>query len=316
MPYQVVDIKTEVRKILGACDEDHMFERISQAVEVLSHSGDFDPLLGYLDICVDSQCVTLPREVETVLAVNIAGRPAIGRDQFFSFHLNGPGDTGGRIAWEWSDQPWSPLYRDLVAPTKLVAFLASEEDENKELWVYGYDENQKWVRSQNAAGLWVNGYQVPTIFGVAVPDDGAPTFTRVTRVRKVEFVDDVRLASYDNDDASGTLLGIYEWDETDPMYRRIKLGHEAEWVRIGYKKRVYSIKSETDLIPLPSRVPLFMMLRALVQYDDKDIVGGAEYEAHARRLLTEAIWSQQSPVTSPLQVNDSISLVDRFDDVD
>lgn len=313
MSYLVEDVYDDIKKILGACDRQTIYRRISHAVEVLSNSGDFDPLLGYLDICVtQKRCVTLPREVDTILAINFGGTPTIGRDMFFRFHINGPGDCSGSCTYSWDDRGLTPVLQDLTEPSRVVAYLQLAEDVGVPVWVYGYDSANQWVRSFDQ-GEWKDGYRVPTLWGVHVPDTTAPTFSRVTRVYKGSSDGNIRLSTYTNGPGSGSLLGIYEPDETSPEYRRIQLGRELDWIRIGYRKRVYRVKSLTDLIPLPSTVALLFMVEALSYFKKGDLERGAGHEATARRYLTEAQWAHTPPVTMPIQVSGP-TLRDECDD--
>jgi hypothetical protein len=78
-------------------------------------------LLGVVDICVEGQIVTLPRDIGTVLAANIGGNPAFARSQHHEFHLNGPGSCCGSCDFAWVDQGLQPTLRRLVQPSQLVS---------------------------------------------------------------------------------------------------------------------------------------------------------------------------------------------------
>jgi hypothetical protein len=307
----VSEVFNEAKKIFRVCDETLLFEKIGDAVELLANKGEVDPLTGYLDICADSsQCITLPREVETVLAVNMDGHPTIGRNPLHTFHLNGPGDF--LTVWRsWTDVGNFPTYRDLPCPGKLVAYLDNVADEGKELRVFGHDDQNRPLRTlQN--GVWSDGYIVPTIFGFALPDVGAPVISRISAVVKANTVGDIRLSSFDNsatvNSTTGTLLGIYEPNETKPLYRRIKLWRNACWVRIAYRKRTYRIFSQHDRILLHSRLALVLAMRAIRFYDDTDISNATTYEAHAVRILTEKESALEGPALTPIQVDDRNSI--------
>lgn len=302
-----------MRRLLGSCSESALFERITQAVEALANSGDLDLLMGDVDLCVSNRCVTLPREVDNVLAININGTPAIPRDQVFRYHLNGPGNYG-HVGWSWQDKNWACTYRDLTVPSKIVAWVTNEVDAGKEVWVYGLDQNQMQVRSL-VNGVWVEGWQVPTIFNYVMPSSDAPMFSRITRVRKEVTQGPIRLGTWDSSATTGIMLGVYEADETDPQYRRIMLSVDAEYITVRYRKRLFQIKSQHDWIPLPSRNAVLFMLRALKEYDS-DVAKGEEYEANARRFLTEAEAAQTTPGVSPIQVNGEITLADHSDPLD
>lgn len=314
--FTVGDIYKDAKKIIGSCDDETIFRRITESIELLSNAGDFDPLIGVVDICVQDQCVTLPRDVENVLAVNISGVPSFGRDRLFNFHLNGPGDDcRASCSWTWQDGGDSPVYRDLTSPKKLLAFVTNAEDAGKELWAYGIDQAGNWVRTQEA-GQWVDGYRVPTVFGFAMPETNAPKFARIFRIRKAVTTGPIRLSSIDNDNVTGTLIGQYQWDETEPLYRRIKLSASARWVRVAFRRRVFKVTSQLDLIPLHVSRSLTTMLRALFAYDNDDITTGLQHEANARRWLEEEQRTRTPPVSFPIQVADRNLIVDRHDQID
>lgn len=315
--FPVQDIYEDAKTIIGTCDDPTLLRRLTEAVELLANKGDFDPLIGVVDICVQDQCVTLPREIETPLAVNISGFPTVGRDFLFNFHLNGPGDHCRETCdWSWQDGGESPVYRELKVPSRLVAFVTDAEDADSELWVYGYDKNNVWIRTKEGS-TWFDGYRVPTIFGVSVPDASAPEFARIVRVRKEITVAPIRLSSYDNSLTTGTLIGIYRHDETEPMFRKIKLNRGCVWARIAFRRRTFKLTSLEDLIPLHSSAAVLMMLRAVKAYGpDNDLAAGAGFEATAARWIAEEQETRQPPVVFPVQINPRNQLCDPRDGMD
>lgn len=301
----VRDIFEDLKKILGACSLPDIYGKVTDAVQVLANTGEFDPLFGVVDICVrDGRLVTLPREVYTVLAVNLNGNPAIGRDVLFQFHLNGPGDCTDTCQIGWRNYGLVPTYRPMQTPDKVVAFLTEEDDQGVELWVYGWDQNNVKLTTRLADGSVVDGYQVPTIFGYAVPDENAPTISRISRIRKGLSVGTIRLSSYASDTTTGTQLGTFDYDETEPNYQQIRLESDADWIRVAYKRRLYAVKSLDDQIPLPSAVAVKLMVHALKYYDEGNVAQAAGFEATARRFLSEAVRAAESPTQSPPQVYD------------
>jgi hypothetical protein len=313
--FLVHEILTEAEKIFGHCDEAALFEKIGDAVELLTQKGEFDPLVGYLDICVSGRCVTLPREVETVLAVNLDGHPVIGRNPLFTFHLNGPGDFSTDCR-SWTDVGQFPTYRDLPCPGKLIAFLDKEEDQGSELRVFGYDDQNRVLQTK-VGGEFQQGYLVPTMFGYAIPDATAPTISRITHIYKAPSKGEIRLSSFDNSTQTGTLIGIYEPNETKPLYRRISLGRNACWARICYRKRTFRISSSYDRILLHSRLALVLSMRAVKFWDDTDAANATLYEAHAARILSEKEGSVEGPAMTPIQVDDRNSVkMHGQDDID
>lgn len=312
----VNDIWDEAKKIFGHCNEPKLFNQISDSIELLANKGEIDPLVGYVDICVTGQCVTLPREVETPLAVNIGGHPSLGHDQLFSFHLNGPGDFQQTCEFSWFDVGNFPTYRDLACASRLIAFLDNEEDEGAELWVFGFDNENRPLRTQ-VNGVWRDGILIPTVFGYALPDADAQTVSRITGIVKARTVGNIRLSSFDNSSGTGTLLGVYEPDETLPLYRRIRIARCTSHIRLHYRRRTARVYSVNDRILLHSRLALLLAMRAVKFYDDADLPNGNAYEANATRLLTEKESVISTPVGNPIQVIDrGASIMDKHDFVD
>lgn len=313
--FRVADVEEEARKIMGVCDDTKLFRWLGDTVSLIANKGDFEGWKGWLDICTsgDGHCITLPREVETVLAVNIGGHPTLGYGTLFNFHLNGMGDCRRRCDWSWQDQgAWHFTYRDIVTPGRLVAQLQLPDDNNKELIIYGYDnQGQKLRRLKD--NVWIDGYQVPTIYGVAVPDVEAPTIARITGIFKQRTAGSIKLAMEDN-----TLLGVYEPDEEIPQFRRIKINRSSTWVRIAYMRKNPIFTSLFDHVPLRSRVGFLLGLQARKFYHAGDIASAQQFELNAARLEIEAQNKVEPNTTNnPIQVVDGVqSLVDKFDCVD
>ncbi len=328
--FTVNEVYDEARKIFGACDDVKLFRWLTDAVSLIANKEDLEGWKGFLDICTAGcsscsgstcnnpagcgrRCVALPREVDTVLGVNIGGQPVLGFGMLFSFHLNGPGDCRTVCEWKWQDQgKMHCTYRDLPAPAKLVTYLQTAADNGKQVIVYGYDIAGNVLRRQ-VNGVWQNGYQVPTIYGMAIPDDTAPEVARITGLYKDPTVGSVRLSTTDDSGATGTLLTVMEPDETLPQYRRIQLNRSCNWVRIAYRKTNPVFTSKSDHIPLRSRVAFLLAVQARKHYSDNQIAEAHSYEADATRIELEAQLCAEPPVYNPIQVIDQSNPRDKYD---
>lgn len=196
---------------------------------------------------------------------------------------------------------WHSTYRDLLCPSKLVAYLQTAEDNGKEMVVFGYDKFGNVLR-RNEGGVWKNGYAVPTIYGYAVPDSEAPDIARITGIFKEETVGSVRLSTIDESGNTGILLGIYEPDEKTPQYRRIKINRPSKWLRVAYLKNNPTFNSRYDHIPLKSRVGLLLALQARKYYTELRLAEGHAFEADAARMELEAQLKAEAPLFNPVQV--------------
>jgi len=305
----VEEILEEAQTIVANDREDFLFKRITDAVELLANKGEFDPTQGYLDICVNNCVVALPPDVETPLACNMAGNPAVARDELFKFHLNGPGQGGPTLEWEWVNIGDACLYRELPRPSKLIGACVEASDDNCELWVYGWDQNQNWVRTL-VDGSFVEGWKVPVFHSTGSLPADAPIFSRVTRVRKARTNGPVQLNMLD-----GTKLAIYQPWHVEPQFRKIRLSQKVDWVRIAYRKRIFKVTSKYDLLPVNNSQAVLMMLRAIQLYP-KDPATAETLEATAVRWATEEQHTSNPPVMQPLEVHDLNGLNDQVDYLD
>lgn len=310
----VNDIWDELKKVTGNSNDVFNFARLTDAVELLASKGDFDALLGTLDIGVSSRVVTLPSEVQSLLAVNMCGRPALARDELFLYHQNTEGDCSRANRYEWVDLSEAPTFREIACAGQLYGYCTETSDENCELWVYGFDVNQNWIRTEVSAGIWRDGWKVPVHVSSGGPGEGAPFFARITRVDKSLTNGPVRLTILNG--VEEILLGIYQSYDRRPAFRRIQLTHCVNWVRVRFRRRNLQIRSRYDIIPLAPRQAIIMALRALKKYDEPGgIAEGEALEATAVRWMVEHQHTLSSPAVQPIQVihDAADSLTDRFD---
>lgn len=326
--FRVEDVYDESKKIVGICDDIKLFRLLGDAASLICNKADLEGLKGTLDICsvgcgcsgprpccdtCGRRCLTMPREVETVVAVNIGGKPALGYAQLFNHHLNGPGDCACGCEFSWLDLgAYYSTFRDLITPAKLVVYTQTPLDNNKEFIVYGYD-NQGNVLRRQVAGEWKNGLAIPTIFGAAIPDEGAPTVARITGIFKAASVGSMRLSTIDDSGATGVLLGVYEPDETVPQFRRIQLNRSCNWARVSYLKSSPTFNSRYDHIPLKSRRAFLLAVQAVKHYMDLQIGDAHAFESDAARLEVEAQNKLDAPLFMPVQIVDLNSLRDKRD---
>ncbi len=314
---RVSDIWADAEDVFGSCSEALLYRNVNDSIELLANKGDWTPLLAVLDICAQGQCVALPAEVDTPLAATIDGVPALPRNELFRFHLNGPGERCGHVGWAWENSGWHPTMRDLVNPSRVIAVVERSEDNSAELWVFGKDRKGNPIRTEVSSGVFVDGYQVPTFRGYAIPDQNAPEFGSITGVCKAVTKGRIRLATvnWNPSTGEGLLLGDYLPNETIPGYRRIRLSREADWARVFFRRRTFKVSSQTDFIPLHNRLALVLAMRAVRAYRDRASLGEAmSWEANAVRMLTEREDVIAPPGATPVQVMPEGSLYNQRTD--
>lgn len=180
----VSEILDDVVEILGRCDREKALKRLTDAVKALQDEGDWNANIGVLDIRTfnDGNIITLPREVETPLAVTIDGIPTFGRDEYSRFHLNGDGLTDERtVPWVWDDVGVVPSIMDIKTPGPIIARCDLRSDEGLVARIIGTDEFGNELRQQTEEGDWVDGIFVPFALVSGIPTE-RPTTRRQARI--------------------------------------------------------------------------------------------------------------------------------------
>lgn len=282
----VRDFYQQAKAAFAGCDEATIFARLTDAVRLLSNKGINDPLIGELELCVCNGCVTLPRDVGTVLGVDVCGNPTLLADQWFRYHINGPGARSGQCG-VITEMGQVCTFRDPSEAAYLVAEVTSAADNNKKLRVFATDVDGNKIFTAGPDGQLYEGFLVPLIFGFSQRNPNAPALGRIYRISKEATKDYVRLIAVNaSDGASQTLIGYYEPDETLPQYRRIKVPHKSS-VLVKYKKASLDIRSQADFINIDNYEALRLACRAVKFRLEDKIAQARPFEDEASRILAE-----------------------------
>jgi len=308
----VGDIYDQASEIFGPISRSKLFDRITDAIELLTNKSNWDGLTGTLDVCsVDwakpagcnfqnkaSNQFTLPDFVDTVLKVNCGYIPTLPQSKWFEFHLNGPGGKTDQYSYSWMDRGDFPTFRDVSQPSQLVATLDTASDDNSQVRVFGYDGNGK-ILSENGQ----EGITIPAIFGNPFPDPSLPLVSRVTRIVKPETQGYVGITALDPTSQDGVLLAYMDPKMTEPRYRRIQVNQTSESIRILFRKKTRRVSSMTDLIPLYSKMAVVMAMQAVKLYQTSEFDKAQAAEATALRLLEEEQNARNPQIDYPIEVD-------------
>lgn len=286
------DFYQQARAMFSGCDEATIFSRLSDAVRLISNKGINDPLLGEMELCVCSGCVTLPRDVGTVLGIDVCGNPTLIQDQWFKYHINGPGARSGGCG-VITEMGQVCTFKDPSESAYLVAEVTSATDNNKKLRVFATDTNGKKIFTAGPDGTLVEGFLIPLIFGYPQRNPNAPALGRIYRISKEDTRDFVKLyAVKSSDGTSQTLIGEYEPTENNPTYRRIRVPNKTS-VLVKYKKASLDIRSQRDWINIENREVLRLACRAVKYRLEDKITEARPFEEEASRILSEETEAQR-----------------------
>ena len=261
------DLYDSACDIFGPIGQNKIFDRITEAVELLANLSNWDPLIGYVDIATfDSFYLTLPQYVDTVLAINVNKSRGIFRNQWHEFHLNGLGQDNDNADSVGSNRPcggWEEVGEmccafPLISPSYLVASPVSPIDNGTPVRAYGIDPNDLPVYGTdgNPGALITCEQGSFDITGQQLP------FKRVDRI--VIGTPQSFLQLFATDGAQYLqALGTFWPNIAEPRFRVIRVGQKAVTVRLRYKKRLVKITSLTDPIHLRSRSAMLNAMRAI-----------------------------------------------------
>jgi hypothetical protein len=260
----MADIYDDVVTIFGPTQmpRNIVFDKVTDAVEMLANDGQWDGVTGYVDLLTDNHYyITLPRYVENVISMNINKQPKAFRNKWFEFHLNGPGTQMPSCDY-YEDAGEFATIRPLYGVVQLICSSNLVSDVGKVIIVEGLDETGTIIRSQYQ-GKWMNGIRIKVGAPAHTTIDSPQKFSRIDRILKQPSNGFIQLWGYEKDVNRGTPLGMYYPDETEPNYRRIKLDQRSAWVRMRYRKRLLKITSLSDPLHLKNRLSIVTALRAM-----------------------------------------------------
>jgi hypothetical protein len=199
---QIID---EVLDILGTTDKPKAYRKLTQAVQILMQSGHWFHTNAEVDVCTgwDNQTITLPRNIEVPLGVNVDGSPTYFRGRLFQYHVN-KGGMYNPVGWAWDDRGMVATQMDIRQPAQLVAVAEHEADAGKIIRVIGTDSSNRDLRSQMDDGTGVDGLLVPIHaqsdfpYGTIQPD-GVTITTRTSAIEP--------LTNFESGEAHGLTSG-------------------------------------------------------------------------------------------------------------
>lgn len=275
---------------------------------------------GYLEVPVtSSRIVTLPRDIETPIQVNVGDNPSFSRTKLFEFTMNGPGSNYTPTDWAWEDRGSVPVLQQPPAPIA-IRFLSSDAGDNssKKIYVTGRIApiSPETLGHEVTETISLNGTSNVT---------STNTYASITRILKDPTAGTVSLST-----TLGVTLSFYAPDETEPSYRQIRLSKSGTTAHILFRRTVFRVSTVNDYIPCQSRMGLLMMLRANEFYrkaTSEDLKTGALLEQQAQKFVEEEqksrnVFAEISSQTQRdkvygLNINnrDSIIAADVYDDI-
>jgi hypothetical protein len=276
----------------GVCSDDQRAtDLINLAVERLVDYGKWKGLVVRYDFYVYQKLVTLPREIETPLAITLNNQVPTIQNRWYEFKGNGSGPWDPDVnAWSHScvDRGETGTIYDLPESLRVGGRSMKSETAGQYVWVFGYDSNNQWVRTE-VDGVWVDGERISLDSTLQLT---TTVFSKVTRINKPITNGEFRLYAY-YDDGTTAVLGVYHHSEEDPVFRRYLVTNaedcELQCCTVIAKKRYLPAVHDTDVLLIQSLNALRFMLMAIHKEDVDEPDTGEIFEQKAIRVLKKQL---------------------------
>lgn len=298
----VGDIYDDASEIFGAIGKAKLFDRISDAIDLLAAKANWDGLTGVLDVeTANGECeYTLPDWVETVLKCNTSGLPTLGQNKWFEFHMNGPGSWEYAGQFTWRDKGDFPTFKDIKIPAHLIVALDSAADNGIQIRVKGWDDKGERIYQDG-----LDGFILPAVFDYPFPDTSLPLVSRIESIMaQTDPQGFIKISAVDPGSAEGTLLSILEPFQRQTNFRRIRIPRGGDSVKLLVRKKTRRIRTMNDIIPLQSKLAIKLALLA-VKTMPEDQKAASGFESTATRLLEEEQALRNPQIDFPMEFDDT-----------
>jgi hypothetical protein len=261
-------------------------DRINEATERLVNAGKFYPTVAQYDFNIYQKVLTVPEEIETILAVRLNNVNTEIRNRWYEFRGAGPG------IWDAEDNDYkgvllprndSGTFYDLPENLRL-GVRSSQSSDTSDVHIFGWDADDNRVRSDDS-GTVVDGVKV-TLSGTSTLFT-TQVFSRVERIIKPATDGDIYLYGH-YETGENVLLGVYSPNSQLPLFRRYLLPDAqdatVQCIRVLAKRRFIPVVSDTDVLLIQNLNALRNMTICIRKEDagekDSDL-----YEGRAIELL-------------------------------
>lgn len=252
---------------------------LNQACSRFVDSGNWEKSDFVVELSAPNGYITLPRRASAMLGFRIRGqRPRRVFAMAHEFSEVGPGhhdlDAPGSSVYEMPD---ACVHTDLPAAGTLT-FECGASDAGQTVIVRGFDENDRRIFSADGSeGLTV------TL--------ASPSVTTTQQFSAIESLTLPVTKGFVTLKTGTTELGVYEPGETDPNYRRYKVGEVSadSTLEVLCSRRHVELVSEDDLVYPANIGALKNGLIALIREDTSDIDSAQAHFSVAYSLLNSEL---------------------------
>ena len=310
----------------GSCNRQRAVDRINEATEVLLDEAEWKDTVRRVRCKTFKSCLTLPREFEKVISVNIDNRAAHTFSQFYQYLEGGPQRTDGLLnRWSKDLHELGHLYPTFMEIPEdcddytLFAMSTEESDTNLTLRVYGKGPlSQDVVQPGGEIGekipisRWVDGIE-GMITGSNRPTMGKQFWRSIRNIVKPVTKGYIALYAWNTqlDDFTMYYLSKYHPEETNPGYRRYQiLGHDltnGQCITMAVKIAYFPLVRDDEPLQIQSLSALKEMMLSFNASERDATALAAEHLTSALRFLISQRRNAQA-IDNTINVQDEFGL--------
>lgn len=313
----------EILAVTGMCATSDDFKSIvNEATRKLVNRGPGERAwygtVKRLQICTDSNCITWPRFVGTVLAVNTFGSNIPVQNGWFNFMPFNRGDFSGS-GFRWVNGSCagnltvvngddSPVAQNVPCGQNFYVrvFPQTRLDVGKKITIFGIDRYGQVLRTKRSDGVYRDGMEI--VVALPFTSSSAPV-RRIGRVLKEKTSGDLRTFLYDADNDATHNCSIYGPEETSPSYRQSKIQNMRSvccdgvtTVQAMVKLQFIPVNYASDMVLIGNIDALKYMIQSIRAGESGNARDAAAYEAASIRELNLELEDKIPVDQSPVQI--------------
>lgn len=330
MSILVRDVAKELAVLPQVAPYSERFYRFLNAAQRKIYlEGNYVGVIGQYNILLYTGILTLPFEMEAILAADIINTPIQVQNMWFEFLQNGPG---------WQNPTTNVTFPDLYdrgqdhctiqdppSPFTVQVYCSVPENPNDFVIVEGLDQNGLAIRTQvsvqngdgTVTSIWQNGISIPLYNPSGAPTTSTQQFSRVTAItfpadsngistRNGDVNIEAVLAAAVNNTPAGTpfLLGLYPYFVTNPTMRRywfpaaVCLGAPYKPVPVNclVRRRPVPLSKPTDRLSVENIEALKAYYMAAYKEEEEQYDSASTLQARGKFYLEQEIRKTKSAI--------------------
>ena len=294
----------------SACDRATWIDAIHEANQRLVVKADWPWTTMLVRARVDRGDFPLPREIESIRAVNVDNSPSTAESAYFQFMSAGPGEAkswSNGVAPNLEDRGLFPTMYDLPSierpagcavndvewsadGLRLMAFSDKNADSVLSVSLRGRDRNNTPMADESVRIVPWDGAEGALQGSLSEKPASANLYRQLSSWTKPQTAGHVSLYAVDPATSRMWFLAKAHPNDTAPAWRRYAIRNlPCCGANVLFLGKIKAIRPaiDSDVMPVQNLAAIKLMIQAISLENSGDLRKAVEFEANATRLLME-----------------------------